>query len=111
MSVPISKIFPDRFRMPPHQSRSTRRANSETKVSHTHLAPDSGREYAPRTEASGHAQRTAPDEGVEPVDGAPTSAVSDAPPRERAANGAAYRPGYEVVAEQILKLIAELRLR
>ena len=45
------------------------------------------------------------------MDGAPTSAVSDTPLREQAANGAAYRPGYEVVAEQILKLIAELRLR
>jgi DNA-binding FadR family transcriptional regulator len=53
----------------------------------------------------------APDEGEEPVDGTRTSAATDTPPREQAANGAAYRPGYEVVSEQILKLIAELRLR
>jgi GntR family transcriptional repressor for pyruvate dehydrogenase complex len=44
------------------------------------------------------------------VDGALTSAVADPPPSGQTANVAAYRPGYEVVAEQILKLIAELRL-
>ncbi|TDT98217.1 DNA-binding FadR family transcriptional regulator [Streptomyces sp. 846.5] len=46
-----------------------------------------------------------------PVDGAPTETASDARPVEPAANGSVYRPGYEVVAEQILKLIAERQLQ
>ncbi|WP_055529278.1 FadR/GntR family transcriptional regulator [Streptomyces graminilatus] len=37
--------------------------------------------------------------------------ASDAGPGAPAENGAAYRPGYEVVAEQILKLIAERQLQ
>ena len=44
-------------------------------------------------------------EGI-PVAGEPDTRS----PGQDGANGAAYRPGYEVVAEQILKLIAELRL-
>ena len=39
-----------------------------------------------------------------PVDGAPTQTEPDA-------NHTAYRPGYEVVSEQILKLIAERQLK
>jgi DNA-binding FadR family transcriptional regulator len=58
-----------------------------------------------------HAQRVAHDEGGELVDGAPTSAASPTRHGEQAANGTAYRPGYEVVSEQILKLIVEMRLK
>ncbi|MGN5382422.1 FadR/GntR family transcriptional regulator [Streptomyces lasalocidi] len=46
-----------------------------------------------------------------PVDGAPSERASDARPGAPAAKGAAYRPGYEVVSEQILKLIAARQLQ
>jgi GntR family transcriptional regulator, transcriptional repressor for pyruvate dehydrogenase complex len=42
------------------------------------------------------------------VDGAPISVVAGAP---AAGSAGSYRPGYEVVAERILQLIAESRLR
>jgi GntR family transcriptional repressor for pyruvate dehydrogenase complex len=45
------------------------------------------------------------DEGGRPVDGAPISVAAGAPA------ASSYRPGYEVVAERILQLIAESRLR
>jgi GntR family transcriptional repressor for pyruvate dehydrogenase complex len=47
------------------------------------------------------------------VNGAPAPATSgvSAPDRVPAASAVAYRPGYELVAEQILHLIAELRLQ
>ena len=45
------------------------------------------------------------------MEGAAASAVTPESPGERALKGAPYRPGYEVVAEQILKLIAEMQLR
>ena len=46
------------------------------------------------------------------MDGSPELAVHEAPGGERAGTGEdAYRPGYEVVAEKILKLIAEARLQ
>jgi DNA-binding FadR family transcriptional regulator len=43
-----------------------------------------------------------------PVDGAPAATEPGEP---AAVNGTAYRPGYEVVSEQILKLIAERQLK
>jgi DNA-binding FadR family transcriptional regulator len=51
------------------------------------------------------------DEGEQPVDGTSASVVFDASRDAEGANGAGYRPGYEVVAEQLLKLIGEMRLR
>jgi DNA-binding FadR family transcriptional regulator len=39
------------------------------------------------------------------------SAAPDASREQEGVNGAVYRPGYELVSEQILKLIAELRLK
>ncbi|WP_329260023.1 MULTISPECIES: FadR/GntR family transcriptional regulator [Actinoallomurus] len=53
------------------------------------------------------------DEGGKPVDGTPVRAAGDAPAQERdgAQRTGPYRPGYELVAEQILQLIAELRLQ
>ena len=47
------------------------------------------------------------------MDGAPVLAApgAPAPVRDGAAPTGAYRPGYELIAEQILQLIAELRLR
>lgn len=45
------------------------------------------------------------------MDGKPTLAVDGVPARQHAQPAASYRPGYEVVAEQILQLIAELGLR
>lgn len=45
------------------------------------------------------------------MQGTPVAQESDTgSPEQGGAGGAAYRPGYEVVAERILKLIAELRL-
>src|SRR5690242_17955491 len=56
--------------------------------------------------AIGHTSQVASDEGGTPV-------MVGAPARERAAAQpeGSYRPGYEVVAERILQLIAELGLR
>jgi DNA-binding FadR family transcriptional regulator len=52
------------------------------------------------------------DEGEHLVDGASLLAGSDASAQEpNGAQAAAYRPGYELVAEQILQLIAESRLQ
>src|SRR5579871_2564710 len=51
--------------------------------------------------------------GGRPVDGTPTPAATDLLPthgREAGRETGAYRPGYELVAEQILELIAELHL-
>jgi GntR family transcriptional regulator, transcriptional repressor for pyruvate dehydrogenase complex len=48
------------------------------------------------------------DEGDRPVDGAPISVAAGAP---SAGSASSYRPGYEVVAERILQLIAEAGLR
>ncbi len=47
------------------------------------------------------------------MDGAPvlTAPGGPAPERDAAAPAGAYRPGYELVAEQILQLIADLKLR
>jgi DNA-binding FadR family transcriptional regulator len=52
-------------------------------------------------------------EGGEPVDGTPTPAAADVPMREPDGTqpSGQYRPRYELVAEQILQLIAELRLQ
>ncbi|HEV2345398.1 MAG TPA: FadR/GntR family transcriptional regulator [Actinocrinis sp.] len=47
------------------------------------------------------------------MDGTPTLSAAELPPeqeRDAAPSSGAYRPGYELVAEQILQLIAELRL-
>lgn len=44
------------------------------------------------------------------MDGTLTPAASEGPPGREGATAAAYRPGYEVAAEQLLKLIAEMRL-
>jgi DNA-binding FadR family transcriptional regulator len=53
------------------------------------------------------------DEGGRLVDGTPIPAAADVPARERdgTQRTSSYRPRYELVAEQILKLIAELRLQ
>src|SRR3954468_13743440 len=52
-------------------------------------------------------------EGGKPLDGKPVLAAGDTtPPRPRDADPTGpYRPGYELVAEQILQLIAELQLQ
>lgn len=44
------------------------------------------------------------------MDGMPMSAPADGPARDGAQRAGAYRPRYELVAEQILQLIAELEL-
>jgi GntR family transcriptional regulator, transcriptional repressor for pyruvate dehydrogenase complex len=54
------------------------------------------------------------DEGGRPVDGTPRPAATGAPAPEQdgdAQGTGAYRPRYELVAEQILQLIADLRLQ
>jgi GntR family transcriptional regulator, transcriptional repressor for pyruvate dehydrogenase complex len=53
------------------------------------------------------------EEGGGPVDGMPVPAASAAPAAERdgAQRAGSYRPRYELVAEQILQLIADLRLQ
>jgi GntR family transcriptional repressor for pyruvate dehydrogenase complex len=53
----------------------------------------------------------ADDGGGRPVDGAPAVAAADAPVQRGSQAVGAYRPGYELVAEQILHLIAESQLR
>jgi GntR family transcriptional repressor for pyruvate dehydrogenase complex len=52
------------------------------------------------------------DEGEKPVDGTPAFAPPRTPAQEQEGSQAvsAYRPGYELIAERILELIAELRL-
>jgi GntR family transcriptional repressor for pyruvate dehydrogenase complex len=45
------------------------------------------------------------------LDGKPALAVDGVPARQQTQPTTSYRPGYEVVAEQILQLIAELGLR
>src|SRR5690242_17763021 len=55
--------------------------------------------------------RVAHDGGADLVPGTPVAGDPDTrPPEQDGAAGPGYRPGYEVVAEQILKLIAELGL-
>jgi GntR family transcriptional regulator, transcriptional repressor for pyruvate dehydrogenase complex len=53
------------------------------------------------------------EEGGRPVDGTPVPAATDASEEERdgARRTGSYRPRYELVAEQILRLIADLRLQ
>src|SRR5437588_9746878 len=61
----------------------------------------------------GHTLGVEHDEGDKPVDGTPVRAATDDVARDRdgASRSGSYRPGYELVAEQLLQLIAELRLQ
>ena len=62
--------------------------------------------------AISHTFGVSPNEGGSAVEGTPTTTAADVPLQDRGAaqQPTAYRPGYELVAEQILELIAQSHL-